>query len=316
MAELLFGLDVSTSAAPETDPVADARQAEDLGFDFVSSSDHPCGSQPSREAWTMLSWIAASTSRIRVATRVLGVPYRPPAMMAKMAETFDRLSGGRLILGLGGGYSDEEFRAFGLDLPTPRDKIAGLEDAVRITRGLWSQRNFTYQGRLYHTEAAEMEPKPDRPIPIWLGTFGHRALQLTGRLADGWIPSLAHAPPEQIPAMRERVLAGALEVGRDPQEITFVYNLEVSVAERPDAREFVVSGPPEAVVEKLVGFLELGFTAMNFMPSGRDRSEQIRRLAQEVIPEVRATAKAMAAADGMSRDGNASPVTTAARSDG
>lgn len=246
----------------------------------------------------MLSWIAASTSRIRVATRVLGVPYRPPAMMAKMAETFDRLSDGRLILGLGGGYSDEEFRAFGLDLRSPRDKIAGLEDAVRITRGLWSERNFTYQGRLYHTESAEMQPKPDSPIPIWLGTFGPRALHLTGRLADGWIPSLAHALPEQIPAMRERILAGAREVGRDPQEITFVYNLEIGVAERPDPRAVVVVGPPEAVVEKLVGFLELGFTAMNFMPAGRDRPEQIQRLAHEVIPAVRAAAKTPSAGRG------------------
>lgn len=201
MTKLLFGLDVSTSAAPGTDPVADARQAEALGFDFVSSSDHPCGGHPSRETWTMLSWIAASTSRIKVATRVLGVPYRAPAMVAKMAETFDRLSRGRLILGLGGGYSDDEFRAFGLDVPSPEDKIAGLEEAVRIARGLWSERSLTFQGHIHHTEAAEIEPKPEHPIPIWLGTFGRRALHLTGRLADGWIPSLANATPEQIPAM-------------------------------------------------------------------------------------------------------------------
>src|SRR5437899_12459404 len=110
---ILFGIHVSTSAATGADPVAWARLAEDLGYDFVSSSDHPCGSTPSFETWTMLSWIAAATSRIRIATRVLGVPYRPPAMVGKMAETFHRLSGGRLILGLGGRYSDAEFRAFG-----------------------------------------------------------------------------------------------------------------------------------------------------------------------------------------------------------
>jgi alkanesulfonate monooxygenase SsuD/methylene tetrahydromethanopterin reductase-like flavin-dependent oxidoreductase (luciferase family) len=78
----------------------------------------------------MLTWIAAATSRIRIATRVLGVPYRPPAMVAKMAESLDRLSGGRLILGLGGGYSDAEFRAFGLTVPSPRDKVDGLQEAV------------------------------------------------------------------------------------------------------------------------------------------------------------------------------------------
>jgi hypothetical protein len=119
MTDLLIGLGISASAAPGADPVALARRAEALGFDFVSTPDHPCGSQPTYETWTMLSWIAAATSRIRLATRVLGVPYRPPPMVAKMAETLDRLSGGRLILGLGGGYSDEEFRAFGLRVPSP-----------------------------------------------------------------------------------------------------------------------------------------------------------------------------------------------------
>src|SRR5438105_4714442 len=116
----LFGLNVSTSAESGADPVRDALLAERLGFDYVSASDHPCGSRPSYETWTMLSWIAARTSRIKIATRVLGVPYRPPAMVAKMAETLHRLSGNRLILGLGGGYSDAEFRAFGLPVPTPR----------------------------------------------------------------------------------------------------------------------------------------------------------------------------------------------------
>src|SRR5689334_19611321 len=106
MTDLLFGLGVSTTAARGSDPVAAAVVAERLGFDFISAADHPCGEQPSFETWTMLSWIAARTSRIRIATRVLGVPYRNPAMTAKMAETFDRLSGGRLILGLGGGHSD------------------------------------------------------------------------------------------------------------------------------------------------------------------------------------------------------------------
>jgi alkanesulfonate monooxygenase SsuD/methylene tetrahydromethanopterin reductase-like flavin-dependent oxidoreductase (luciferase family) len=108
-----FGLNVSTSVACGRDPVRDAQTAEALGFDFVSASDHLHGVSPTYETWTMLAWIAASTTRIGVATRVLGLPYRNPAVLAKMAETFDRLSGGRLILGLAGA-SDEEFRGFGL----------------------------------------------------------------------------------------------------------------------------------------------------------------------------------------------------------
>jgi alkanesulfonate monooxygenase SsuD/methylene tetrahydromethanopterin reductase-like flavin-dependent oxidoreductase (luciferase family) len=279
---VLFGLDVPTVTG--TDPVAEAVAAEAAGFGFVSASDHPCGSIPTHEVWTMLTWIAASTSRIRVATRVLGVPYRHPAIVAKMAETLDRFSGGRLILGLGGGASDDAFRAFGLGVPTPREKVDGLEEAVRITRGLWSQREFSFPGRRYHTDAAELEPKPAHPIPIWLGTFGDRALELTGRLADGWIPSLGLAPPERIPAMRERLLAGAKAAGRDPAEITWVYNVEVRVDERAEPRPGVVTGPPAAVAEQLAGFLPLGFTALNLKPFGPDRGEQVGRLASEVIP--------------------------------
>lgn len=270
--------------------MADARAAEELGFDFVSAFDHPCGTEPTYETWTMLSWIAASTSRIRVATRVLGVPYRNPAMVAKMAETFDRLSGGRLILGLGGGYSDAEFRAFGLGVPAPRDKIDGLEEAVRISRGLWSQPGFTFGGRIYRTDAADLEPKPGHPIPIWLGTFGDRALRVTGRLADGWIPSLGHAPLDRITVMRERVLAAAQQAGRDPDEITCALHLQARVDDRAERGPSVVAGSAAAITEQLLGFAEIGFTAFNFTLTGPGRREQSERLAREVIPAVRAAA--------------------------
>jgi probable F420-dependent oxidoreductase len=288
MPGMLFGLNVSTEARAGTDPVAAASKAEELGFDFVSASDHLHGGRPTYEPWTMLSWIAAATSRIRVATRVLAVPYRPPAVLAKMAETLDRLSGGRLILGLGGGAVDQEFRAFGLGVRSPRDKVDGLAEAIRILRGVWSQPRFTFQGRLYRTDGAELEPKPDHPIPIWLGTYGRRALALTGQLADGWIPSLGYAPPEQIPALRERVLAAARAAGRDPDELTCAYNLSVRIDERADPEPSVVAGAPDAVTERLRSFAELGFTAMNFIPVGPGQDEQIQRLAREVLPALRA----------------------------
>ena len=285
----LIGLDISTAATPGADPAADARQAEELGFDFVSTSDHLHGTRPSFEPWTMLSWVAATTTRIRVATRVLGVPYRPPPVLAKMAETLDRLSGGRLILGLGGGAVDGEFRAFGLPARSPRDKVDGLEEAIRITRGLWSQPTFSFAGRLYRTDAAQLQPRPGHHIPIWLGTYGNRALALTGRLADGWIPSLGYAPPERIPAMRQRVLAAARAAGRDPDELTCVYNVVVRVDEHAEGRPSVVAGSPEAVTERLLGFLELGFTALNLIPTGPDPHEQAGRLAREVVPALRGT---------------------------
>ncbi|MFN2589809.1 MAG: LLM class flavin-dependent oxidoreductase [Actinomycetota bacterium] len=282
-----FGLNVPPSARPDADPVGYARRAEELGFDFVSANDHIHGPEPRYELWTMLSWIAASTSRIRIATRVLGVPYRSPAVVAKMAESFDRLSNGRLILGLGGGYSDEEFAALGLGVRSPRDKVDGLEDAIRIARGLWSESTFTSQGRLYETSAAEVEPKADHRIPIWLGTYGPRALDLTGRLADGWIPTYELALPEQVPAMRDRILRAAKEAGRDPDAVTLVYNVDVRVDDTNGHDPTVVAGSPQRVAERLSEFARLGFTAFNFCPVGPDAEEQAERLASEVIPAVR-----------------------------
>jgi probable F420-dependent oxidoreductase len=288
MPGMLFGLNVSTEVRAGTDPVAAARKAEQLGFDFVSASDHLHGGRPTYEPWTLLSWIAAATSRIRVVTRVLGVPYRHPAVLAKMAETLDRLSGGRLILGLGGGAVDQEFQAFGLGVRSPRDKVDGLAEAIRILQGVWSQPRFTFDGRLYRTDGAELEPKPDHPIPIWLGTYGRRALALTGQLADGWIPSLGYAPPEQIPGLRQRVLAAARAAGRDPDELTYAYNLGVRIDERADPEPSVVGGGPDVVAERLRSFAELGFSAMNFIPVGPGQEEQIQRLAREVLPTLRA----------------------------
>jgi alkanesulfonate monooxygenase SsuD/methylene tetrahydromethanopterin reductase-like flavin-dependent oxidoreductase (luciferase family) len=288
MSKITFGLSIPLSVLPGTDPVALARTAEDLGFDFVSAPDHPCGTEPTYETWTMLSWIAAATSRILVTTRVLGVPYRNPAMVAKMAETFSRLSGGRLILGLGGGYSDEEFRAFGLGTFSARDKVSGLEDAIRITRGLWSGQGFTYRGQLYHTDQADMQPKPAQPIPIWLGTFGNRALRVTGQLADGWIPSYGYRPLQDYRSMRERVLTAAQEAGRDPADITCALHMQTQVGERAAGTPFLVAGPPAAITEQLLGFAEMGFTSFSFTPTGPGPHQQAERLAHEVIPAVRA----------------------------
>jgi alkanesulfonate monooxygenase SsuD/methylene tetrahydromethanopterin reductase-like flavin-dependent oxidoreductase (luciferase family) len=288
--QLLLGVNIPAST--NSDPVELARAAETLGYDFVSASDHPCGADPTRETWTMLTWIAASTSRIRVATRVLGVPYRPPAIVAKMAETLDRLSGGRLILGLGGGYSDQEFRAFGLTTPTPREKVDGLEEAIQVIRGLWSQPQFSFAGRLYHTENADLEPKPAHRIPIWLGTFGDRALRVTGRHADGWIPSLGYVPDDQLLAMHGKVLAARGDTARGDtaradtgQDFTCALNLTAHVGGRPDpARPELVAGSADQVADRLHGFIKAGFTAFNVNPAA---PEQMERIATDVFPLLR-----------------------------
>ncbi|HTC69833.1 MAG TPA: LLM class flavin-dependent oxidoreductase [Acidothermaceae bacterium] len=287
MTGLKFGLSLSTSAAPGTDPVRMAMRAEELEFDFVSAPDHPSGSDPSFETWTLLTWIAASTSRIGIATKVLCGPLRLPALTAKMAETLQRLSGGRFILGLGAGFSDHEMRSFGVAPRTAREKVDGLEEAVRIISQLWSQPTVDFDGHVYSTHAAEIEPKPDQKIPIWLGAFGDRALAVTGRLADGWIPSFGYAPPDKALIMLEKVRSSAAGAGRDPDAITCAYNMEIRAGAVDDDLN-VVSGSVAQVIERLLGFVDIGFTAMNFAPVGPDPDRQLQLLANEVIPAVRA----------------------------
>jgi alkanesulfonate monooxygenase SsuD/methylene tetrahydromethanopterin reductase-like flavin-dependent oxidoreductase (luciferase family) len=283
----LFGLNVSSAASPGADPIADARLAERLGFDFVSASDHLHGDSPTFEPWTLLTSIAAATAKLRVASRVLAVPYRNPAVVAKMAETLDRLSGGRVILGLGGGYLDDEFRAFGLRVPTPRDKVDGVAETIRIVRGLWSEPSFTFEGRLYRTEDARLTPKPEHRIPIWLGMYKPRGLALTGRMAAGWIPSYGFAPPDEVKILREQVLAAARDAGRDPEEITCVYNMEIRVDESGVQPSGGLSGTPDVLVDRLIDLRRMGFSAFNVVAGGPDRAEQIERLASEVLPAVR-----------------------------
>ncbi len=291
MNTLMFGVNVTTTAAAGDNPIAAAMRAEALGYDFISANDHPCGTRPSYETWTMLSWIAAKTTRIKVATRVLGVPFRAPAMVAKMAETLDRLSGGRLILGLGAGGSDDEFRAFGLRVASPKEKIEGLEEAVTIIRGLWTSRAFSFTGKHHHTDAADIEPKPEHEIPIWLGTFGKHSLEVTGRVGDGWIPTLEMAPPETIPGMRDRIFDAAVAAGRDPEQLTLAYNMEFRVGKEVDLPAHVVTGRPQELGEKLIGFVvDLGFSAMNFIPAGPDPERQVEVLAQDILPGVRSAA--------------------------
>jgi alkanesulfonate monooxygenase SsuD/methylene tetrahydromethanopterin reductase-like flavin-dependent oxidoreductase (luciferase family) len=319
---LTFGLDMPADVNAGT-PAELARAAEALGFDLISVSDHPAGTAPTNETWTMLAFVAAATTRIGLATRVLGVPFRPPAMVAKMAETLDRLSGGRLVLGLGGGASDDEIREFGLPVPTPGEKVTGLAEAVQVIRGLWTEPRFTFDGARYRTDAADLSPKPVRHIPIWFGTYGPRALELTGRMADGWIPSLGYVPAERLPVLRDAVLAAAERAGRPRDAVTCALNLEVhlddglrgpqgeasraglagglrgpqgeasraGLAGGATPTDHLVAGPPEVVAQRLAQLAALGFTVLNLKvpaPGGADRAKLVERIATEVLPLVRA----------------------------
>jgi alkanesulfonate monooxygenase SsuD/methylene tetrahydromethanopterin reductase-like flavin-dependent oxidoreductase (luciferase family) len=210
---------------------------------LLETRSRTLGEEPRNEGWTLLTWLA----------RVLGVPYRQPVLLAKMAETLDRLSGGRLILGLGAGSGEREFQAMGLPDSTVRSRVDALEEAINIVTSLWEKPGVTYEGERYVTRDARIEPRPDHRVPIWLGTSGPRGLALVGKRADGWNPSLPYAPPDRARQMIRQI------------------------------RRF-----SEQISERLVDFVGMGFTGFNFQPVGPAREGQIERIAHEVIPTVRA----------------------------
>ena len=117
-----------------------------------------------------------------------------------------------------------------------------------------------------------------------------RGLALTGRAADGWIPSLNFAPPNAVVELWEQVQTAAREAGRDPSAITAAYNMVVRIGEEQPGQVTTLAGSVEAIVEQLLGFTKLGFTSFNLVPTGTDRMEQIERLGRDVLPEVRRAA--------------------------
>ncbi len=284
-----FGTNLHTGVRPEVDPVAEALHAEQLGFDVVTiHRDALHGSDPSFEIWTLLSWLAARTSSIRVAPVVLALPHRHPAVLAKMAETLDRLSDGRLVLVLGGGgpMNEPAYGAFGLAQRSPREKVEALEEAIDILRGLWRISGFTYAGQHFRTEGATIEPKPSHPIPLWLGVFGDQMIDLVGRKADGWFPTYQLLEPEQAYRKLEHIRKVAETVCRNPDDITYAYNVPVLVKEGSVTTKGQIAGSAEEVARQLADLVRHGFTFLNVWPGG-EATRQRERLAREVLPIVR-----------------------------
>jgi alkanesulfonate monooxygenase SsuD/methylene tetrahydromethanopterin reductase-like flavin-dependent oxidoreductase (luciferase family) len=288
------GVGITISTAPDADPVAEARHAEALGFDLVSlHRDVLHGPPPSLETWTLLTWVAAHTTTIKLAPNVLALPNRHPAVTAKMAETLDRLSGGRLVLALGGGAprNHAAFGAFGLAQRSPAETVAATEEAIDILHGLWTRPALSYQGDHFTTAAAALQPRPARPIPVWLGAFGPRMLDLVGRKADGWLPSMFLLPPERAVHALRQVYQAARRAGRDPDQLSYGYNVGVLVQDGATSTDGRVAGSAEQVAGRLAELVSAGFSFLNLSPAGvaaRAAAEQRERLAREILPLLRA----------------------------
>jgi probable F420-dependent oxidoreductase len=206
--------------------LAMARAAEDVGFDTLWVGDHLLyryddgSTRGPWEAWTMLSALAASTSRIRLGPLVAATAFHAPAMLAKLAATVGEISGGRLILGLGAGWNETEFGAFGF----PFDhRISRFEEAFTIVRTLLREGTIDFDGRFFQARDCELLPRPSRPggPPLMVGSVGPRMLEITLPHVDAW--NVWYRDSNNSPAGLEPILRQLDEacraVGRDPAEI-------------------------------------------------------------------------------------------------
>jgi probable F420-dependent oxidoreductase len=237
-----FGVPVSGSWATAENMAAVARRAEQLGYAslwtfqrVLSPVDGSWGEQyrSVQDPLVTMSFLAGLTTRIRLGVAVLNLPFYPPVVLAKQLSTLDILSAGRLDVGLGMGWSDEEYAGVGV---SKRGQARRAEEFIGLLRTLWTDEVVSHDGEFYHVPPTRMDPKPvQRPgPPILLGGGAEPALRRAGRLADGWVSS-SRADLNAIGGSVDTVKAAAAEAGRDPGALRFVCRGVVRV--RPGGEE-------------------------------------------------------------------------------
>jgi probable F420-dependent oxidoreductase len=301
-----------------------AVEAERLGYDSVWISDHfflslaryggPDELQGSLEPMTTLAGIATRTSRIRIGTLVACAPFRHPSILAKMSAAIDLVSGGRFELGLGAGWYEEEFGAFGFPFGTVGERFSVLEETLEVVGRLFRAEDpVSFEGERFRLHDALLRPRPASPVPLWLGAKGGpRSLRLAARLADGWNTVWRWTPEayaERVAAARRACEAG----GRDPATLRLSLGLSTLVGS--DARDLearyerfriwspggglgdvpleefakdTLTGTPDAVLERIALYEELGVEELIVNPGPTPFAfpdpEIVEVFAREIIP--------------------------------
>jgi F420-dependent oxidoreductase-like protein len=297
--------------------LAIARTCERLGFESLVTSDHYLSvvdvPEPgSHDAWTLLGALAASTERLRLGTMVSPVTFRLPAVLAKAATTVDRISNGRVDLGMGAGWWEEEHRTHGIPFPPTDERFEMLEEQLEIVHGLWSQDVFSFESRHYALESARFLPKPvQQPHPpIVLGGKGGRRL---ARLVASWADEFNRVggTPDDVRASYERVSDALDRSGRsrDAVRLSFMtwvfvgrtdreWKDRVEKARRMDptagpfdayladvSRDCIV-GTVEQAIDRMHGYADAGVERFVLNHELFDDLDQIELLAEEILPKV------------------------------
>jgi alkanesulfonate monooxygenase SsuD/methylene tetrahydromethanopterin reductase-like flavin-dependent oxidoreductase (luciferase family) len=255
-------------------------------FDSVWVADHFYGFDDDKqegflEAWTTLTWLAARYPDVMLCHHVLGSGYRNPALTAKMAATLQVLSGGRFILGIGAGWREAEYLAYGYEFPSTRVRLRQLEEVVQICRLMWTEEHPSFAGTYFHIDDAAATPRPEVVPPICIGSSGEQiGLPIVGRQADMWNGSY-RGNDEGWMRKRDIVHASAVAAGRDP------FAIEMSVTSAGDLPESDAAS--EEWVQRLMHLAELGVTHF-IMDFGHPLdAEPALRFVEQVIAPMKAT---------------------------
>lgn len=274
-----IGVFVRPDASDPAATLAQVHAADEAGLDVVGVQDHPY-QRRYFDTWTLLAYAAGQTSRVKLAPDVASLPLRPPALLAKAAASLDVLSGGRVEFGLGAGAFWEAIGAMGGPVRTPKQSVDAVVEAIGILRGFWDgERSLTRRGEHYDVHGVRPGPLPAHRIGIWLGAYGPRMLRITGRLADGWLPSLGehYLSPEDVPSRQAAVDEAARRADRRPEDILRVVNV------------MALSGSSAGWADQLARISdELRFSTLLVGVPDEDPTGFVRRLGEDVAPAVKA----------------------------
>lgn len=292
------------------DTLRDAAQsAERQGFDAVWSADrvitlweihtpYPYAEnhefivppdRPFLDSFTCLAYLAGCTQTITLGISVLVLPYRHPLYWARVAASIERLAQGRLTLGVGVGWMEEEFAALGLPF---KQRGAMTDEQLQILDLLWTQEHISFYGKHYAFDDVAFYPKPiQQPrIPLWVGGEGAAAQRRAGRYGDAWFPYFVSISPDELRAGYDNARREAETAGHTGDAVKLAVCRPIELTRDPVPQdEQVLRGSPEQLVEALAAYHAIGVEhlALQFMvPRWPDRVEQIERFASEVLPHV------------------------------